>query len=166
MPLEKKESVQNDRKVSKVIYFFIGFFAIFITVNIFYIYLSKTTWRGLVTEGYYRKGVHYNEVLKQAELQKKLGWKVEIRSRRRGDKRISIMVSAADKNNRQLKDADIYITFKRPTQEGYDFSEKILFVDGVYQKKVTFPMKGQWDLHISVVKGKDTYQEVKRFVFE
>lgn len=166
MPLEKKESVANDRKTSKIIYFFIGFFAIFITVNIFYIYLSKTTWRGLVTEGYYRKGVEYNEVLKQAELQKKLGWTVKIRSRRRADERVEITVSAADQRKRQIKDADIYITFKRPTQEGYDFSEKILFSDGIYQKTVTFPMKGQWDFHIMVIKGKDSYQEVKRFVFE
>lgn len=155
MPSEKK---------SKIPYIFVGFFAVVIVVNFLYIYVAKKTWSGLVTTDSYHKGLHYNDTLKQAEEQRKLGWKVEVSFRPISEGRALIFVSLKDERLQTIPNAEIYVKFKRPAQEGLDFSQPIKFEGGVYTADVTFPLKGQWDLEILVIKDQKRFVQEERRV--
>lgn len=156
---------QSPKKKSKIPYIFFAFFAVIFAINFFYIYLSQKTWRGVVTKDSYQKGLNYNDIIKQVKNQKKLGWKIDatyIPFAGRG----SFKVKLLDKDSTPIKDAAIYVTFKRPAQEGLDFLQVLPFQDGSYKADIFFPVKGQWDAEINITKGEDTFVEVKRYVIQ
>ncbi|MES2961628.1 MAG: FixH family protein [Pseudomonadota bacterium] len=153
-------------KKSKIVYFFFAFFAVVLAVNIFYIYISKKTWRGVVTDDPYHKGLNYNDTLKEVAKQKVLGWSVKVDFRPGVTSQGTLMVTVQDKNLRYIEDAKIYATFKRPAQEGSDFVVPVPFEDGIYKAKINFPVVGQWDGEVAIRKGADTYQDVKRYIIQ
>jgi nitrogen fixation protein FixH len=159
------EEEKNDKQ-SKIPYFFLAFFAVVIAVNLFYIYLSNVSWRGVIMPDSYKRGLEYNETLKQAEEQKKLGWSLEIQLNPIGEGEFYAYVIPRNKNLAQINDADVRIEFKRPTQEGYDFITKFEFKDGVYKARIKLPAQGQWDLGAAVAKDSQVYREVKRLVIK
>jgi nitrogen fixation protein FixH len=204
--------MNDSQKKSKIPYFFLAFFLVVLSVNISYIYISQSTWRGISTQNSYQKGLQYNQVLQTAKKQKELGWKMKIqlgtcskslsdaaiRSATRSkeiiyslrfceadesaifgsspqdfeqnskslDKPVLILLDLKDKNSRQILDAKVAIEFKRPTQEGADFTQELKFVDGFYWAKINFPLRGQWDFAVIAVKDQNVFQEVKRYVIQ
>jgi nitrogen fixation protein FixH len=169
-----KNDQENPLKKSKIPYIFFAFFGVILVVNIFYIYLSKTTWRGLATEDSYQKGLNYNQTIKQVAAQKELGWKLKIKIQpllrktleKNEPRKINLVIQLEDKNLQVINDATISVEFKRPTQEGFDFSQNINFSNGVYQAEITFPLKGQWDFVVLATKDEKVFQEVKRYVIQ
>jgi nitrogen fixation protein FixH len=57
-------------------YFLFGIFVVAIVVNIIYIYIAQKTWTGIYTPDAYRKGLEYNQAIKNVEDQYKLGLKI------------------------------------------------------------------------------------------
>jgi len=153
-------------KRSKIPYLFFIFFAVIIGINAFYIYLANKSWRGVTTQDAYEKGVAYNEVITQNKKQQEMGWKVEIKYQRIDEKNGSLLVKLSDKNSALIKDANIRAEIKRPTQEGFDFKAPLVFKDGVYEAKISFPMKGQWDITLDIARGEERFFEVKRYVIQ
>jgi nitrogen fixation protein FixH len=151
-------------KQSRIAYIFFIFFVIIFAVNCFYFYLSKKTWRGLVTKDSYHKGLDYNNTLRAVQKQKNLGWQVKIDYRRISERQGALFISPKDRNFRPILGAAIYATFRRPTQEGFDFVKQVQFVDGVYKTKIEFPLPGQWEIEVIVKKDDDIFQEVRRYV--
>lgn len=208
--------MNDSQKKSKIPYFFLAFFLVVLLVNISYIYISQTTWRGISTQDSYQKGLQYNQVLQTAKKQKELGWKIKIhlktcsrflsamvvddeffapssltykkyikacgvsessvldssqqnfeQASKDLDKTILIFLDLKDKNSRQISDAKVSIEFKRPTQEGVDFTQELRFIDGFYQAKIiNFPLRGQWDFAVIAAKDDNIFQEVKRYVIQ
>ena len=156
----------EEKKRSKIPYIFFAFFGVVIAVNIFYIYVAKKSWRGLATENSYQKGLNYNGILKVFEKQKDLGWDVKAKYIRSDKKSGSIHVDIFNKEKKLITDATVTVIFRRPVQDGFDFIQELKFSDGTYQAKITFPMSGQWDVDISIVKDTDNFHEVKRYVIE
>ncbi len=152
-------------KPSKIPYIFVAFFIVIFSVDIFYIYLSNKTWRGVVTENSYQKGLNYNETLKQADQQKKLGWLVEIKYNKISQNKGNLLIKLQDKKS-LLQDVSIHVDFKRPIQEGYDFSQDILFKNGTYQAEVNFPLLGQWNAEFTITRNGDIYKETKRLIIQ
>lgn len=161
-----KNNKEKDHKSSKIPYFFLAFFIVVVLVNVAYIYLSKQSWRGIISPDAYQKGLNYNETLKQAEEQKKLGWKVSYILTQNSENNFVISVNPSDQNNAQIVDAEVAIEFRRPSEEGYDFIQRFTFKDGVYEEKISFPLKGQWDFGIIVQKDGKIFKEVKREVLK
>ena len=151
---------------SKIPYIFVAFFAVIFLVNAAFIYFSNKTWRGIVTEDSYQKGLHYNDTLKQVETQKNLGWKTAIKYKNLGAAKGAISVEALDKNSAIIKGAKVYINCKRPTQEGFDFAQELKFDGTSHKAEITFPLKGQWDVEVVVTKDENVFQEVKRYVIQ
>lgn len=135
-------------------------------VNIFYIYISQKTWRGLITEDSYHKGLHYNDVIAEAKKQKELGWNLKISYKNLKNKSGELEIFLVDKNNRQISDASVTAYFKRPTQDGQDFSQELKFFKTSYKAKIDFPLAGQWDFIIKASNGSDLFQESKRYVVQ
>lgn len=50
-------------KKNLFIYFFGVFFLITFVVNIFFIYISQKTWKGVVAEDSYTTGLNYDEII-------------------------------------------------------------------------------------------------------
>lgn len=153
-------------KKSKIPYVFFIFFAVIFAVDFFYIYLAGKTWRGIVVEDSYRKGLDYNQIFAKAEKQKKLGWNLEISYKKIDKNLLLYTVNLLDKNQQKIKNAKVSLSFKRPVQEGLDFPQDMQFIDGAYIAKVMMPVKGQWDVAIKAVKNDDVFLEVKRYVME
>lgn len=158
--------MKTDHKPSKIPYFFFAFFAVIFAVDFFYIYISQKTWRGIHTEDSYHKGLQYNQTLQEAKNQKNLGWKMAIKYRNDGKKTGVVTVNLTDKNSAIIKDAKVTINFKRPIQEGFDFSQELKFINGQYQSTLDFPLKGQWDFEFVVEKDSQILQEVKRYIVQ
>lgn len=156
----------SQEKRSKIPYLFFIFFAVIIGMNIFYIYLANKSWRGVSTEDAYHKGAAYNEVIAQDKKQQQMQWKVVMKYNRLDEKNGSLVVKLADKNSQPINDANIRAEIKRPTQDGFDFKAPMVFKDGVYEAKISFPMKGQWEIILDIARGEERFFEVKRYVIQ
>lgn len=120
-----------------------------------------------MTTDSYKKGLNYNDTLKQEEQQKKLGWVVEAKFIHFHENKGTIFVSLKDSKFRTIRDAQIFIDFKRPAQEGMDFSRQIIFKNGVYKTEVEFPLQGQWDFSMLVVaKDQTKFAKVERHLIQ
>jgi nitrogen fixation protein FixH len=153
-------------KKSKIPYIFLAFFLVVFVVDFSYIYISQKTWRGISSQDSYQKGLNYNEIILANKNQKDLGWKLDYKYRGDGNKKGVLTVKLFDKNSSLIRDAKIKVNFKRPTQEGFDFSSDLEFVKNQYQMQITFPLKGQWDFEISATRGDDVFYDVKRYVVQ
>ncbi len=160
------EAEKIKTKKSKIPYFFYLFFAVIFAVNIFYIYISQKTWRGIVTQDSYHKGLHYDEVIASAQKQKELGWNLKISYKNLKNKSGELEIFLFDKNNKKISDATVTAYFKRPTQDGKDFSQELQTVGEKYFAKIDFPLIGQWQFIINADKGEDHFQESKRYVVQ
>jgi nitrogen fixation protein FixH len=160
------DSANNGEKKSKIPYIFFAFFAVVLAVNIFYIYLSKKTWHGLISENAYQKGLNYNQSLELAKKQKELGWKISINYNPINPNSGVFMVKLFDKNGNPINDANILLNIKRPSQSNLDFSQQLNFSEGFYQAQVEFPLRGQWEIEAVASRGLDIFQEVKRYVIQ
>ncbi len=153
-------------KKSKIPYFFFVFFAVIFVVNIIYIYVSQKTWRGIVAQDAYHKGLHYNDVIAEAKKQNELGWNTQISYKNLGDKKGELVVVLTDKNGVVISDAQMKVVLKRPTQEGVDFDQDLQFVKNVYKTTIQFPLQGQWDFLLMATKESETFKESKRYVVQ
>ncbi len=151
-------------KKSKIPYLFFVFFAVIFAVDAYQIYLSKKTWRGIVTEDSYHKGLHYNDVIDEAKKQQELGWKMQISYKNLGNKSGNLEIFLFDKNGVKISDAVVVVELRRPTQDGIDFKQEIKFGGDSYKAKIDFPLAGQWDFRINASKLSDTFRESKRYV--
>ena len=151
-------------KKSKIPYIFFAFFAVIFAVDFLYIYLAGKTWRGIVTEDSYHKGLDYNQVFLKEKKQKELGWNLKISYKKLDKNLLLFTVDLSDKKQRTINDAKVSLSFKRPVQDGQDFLQDMQFVDGIYQAKVMLPIKGQWDVAIKAAKGEDVFLDTKRYI--
>lgn len=155
-------------KKSKLYYLFFIFFAVIFTVDFNYIYLAEKNWRGVATEDGYQKGLKYNQVIEYVKKQKELGWDSKINFTSQASKSGILEVSLTDKNKQILSDASINVKLTRPVQEGFDFQIPLKYnkKTSLYDAPITFPLKGQWNVEIQVIKGDKIYQNTKRFVIQ
>jgi nitrogen fixation protein FixH len=156
----------TEKKRSKIPYIFFGFFIIVVIVNFLYIYIANKTWRGIATEDSYYKGINYNKVLELVKIQKDLGWKITLKYNKETERGGTLLVDVFDKNQKQITDAIVYVNFKRPTQDGFDFMKTLNFRDGFYKSDIRFPLPGQWEVDVKVMKGEDVAHEVRRYLIK
>lgn len=157
---------KNKVKKSKIPYFFFVFFAVVFTVDFFYIYISKKTWRGVVIEDSYQKGLKYNEVIEAQKKQHNLGWNAKLLFENKGNKSGVFKFELLDNNSVSIKNAKVVVQLKRPAQEGFDFKQEMKLVGKVYISDINFPMKGQWDFIVSAVLDENSFIESKRYVVQ
>jgi len=151
-------------KKSKIPYIFFIFFAVFITADIFMIYIAKKTWRGTVTEDAYEKGLKYNKVLLNNKKQQDLGYKGQLKYLYSSKNNGKLLFALKNKNNDIVKNAKIKIKIVRPTQTGYDFESELFFNNksGTYENNIEFPLAGLWKVEVQSFIGDDIFQYVKR----
>ncbi|MBM5782831.1 MAG: hypothetical protein FJ368_05360 [Pelagibacterales bacterium] len=157
---------QNKVKKSKIPYFFFAFFAVVFAVDIFYIYISKKTWRGVVIEDSYQRGLKYNEVLDAQKKQQSLGWKAKVFFDNKGNKSGILTFELLDENLRNIADAKVTVELRRPAQEGFDFNKEMKVDGNQYIADIDFPLKGQWDFIVTAALDQNSFVESKRYVVQ
>lgn len=151
-------------KKSRIPYIFVFFFLVIFVVNFIYIYISKTTWRGVVSNSAYQDGLEYNKIIKHKREQDLYGWNVKVKY----DNNIDgiLKISVKDQENKIIKDAKILVNFVRPITEGSDFEIIVPFnkEKKIYEKQILFPHKGQWEFKIKIIQDNKNYNINKKYI--
>lgn len=64
------DALKKKKAGRAVLFAFLGFFAVFASVDAFFVYTALTTNTGVVDEHYYQTGLHYNDLLEEARKRK------------------------------------------------------------------------------------------------
>lgn len=133
-----------------VLLMLLGFFGAVAAANAVFIYLAVSSFPGLETENAYARGLAYNETLRDAEAQRKLGWSVTLdhAATEGGGQRLT--VSIRDRAGVPLADLAVAGVLRRPTHEGMDQSLDFRPLGaGRYAAEPSLPAAGQWDIRLS-----------------
>ncbi len=158
----------TDKPLAIIPYLIFIFFFIVIGVNIIYITIASKSWRGVAIDDSYKKGISYNQTIEQVQKQKDLGWKISFKYQNLGDNKKNgrFVFNVTDKNNNFVNNALISVKFKRPTQDGFDFTSYSKSLSNKYYVDVIFPLLGNWEANIKVQKGEDIYLEKRKLVIQ
>lgn len=124
----------------------LGFFAVFASVDAFFVYMAVSSHTGTIIEKSYEQGLEYNALLGEARDQKQLGLNTDVTFENG-----VITLKAQDKANRPLTDAIIVAKIIRPSHDGYDFTVPLSHVkNGTYIAQPKFPLNGQWHIQLDI----------------
>ena len=121
---------------------------------------------GLVTEDYYEKGRDLEaNVSSRMQARNALGWTLnldhpeDIYLQRPELVRLSIV----DRVGQPLENARVTVQAYRPADADADFHARMEEIGpGLYQARMTFALKGLWDLKVNVERGEDRYDISQR----
>ena len=147
--------------------FWIALLVAVVSANVVMIYLSVGANPGLVVEDYYERGQDYeNNLIKRRASNP--GWQMRI------EPPLEVVGVAeparfrfhlADRDGNWLEPEPDAVTFYayRPSDSAQDFSVPMQRVGpGEYEAEVNFPLKGVWDILVSVRQGEQEYNAPHR----
>ncbi len=127
----------------------LAFFGLVIAVNGIFVVLALQSWSGLSTDDAYRRGLTYNETLRQAEAQRALGWQARADLAPLADGRARLSIVFTDRADAPVDGLVIVGQLRRPSREGADRAVELASQgSGRYGTDVDLPLRGQWDLHL------------------
>jgi nitrogen fixation protein FixH len=138
--------------------------AVVIAVNAIMVTLALSTYSGLAHKDSFSRGLAYNALLDSLERQERLGWQPVIAVAAPGaDGRRTVTLEIADGDGRSLAGAEARVTFVRPVGSASPVALGLSEVAaGRYAATVDLPASGQWDARISVARGRDRADFVRR----
>jgi nitrogen fixation protein FixH len=145
-------------------YYFIAFFLVIISIDGFLMYLSLSTWRGVVAEDSYQEGVNYNQIIEHSNNQEKLGWNSELNFTQNKPSQGVIDFIILDMNNNPINAKKAKLKMMNIFQEGHDFEQEILLDNGKSAINIDFPLKGKWLIRIHLEHEGNQYQTSKRIL--
>ncbi|WP_039458559.1 FixH family protein [Candidatus Jidaibacter acanthamoebae] len=152
-----KEHAMETKK-SIIPYLFIAFILLYVTLDSIFIYISKNSYNGIITENAYQKGLDYNQVIKENEAQKKLGWIGNLRYYLVGKNLIELDFTLFDKKYRPVKGGEVEVRIMRPVNDKYDMVVKLEEISsGRYSKTVQLPLQGQWEIKLKASVKNDVF---------
>lgn len=144
---------------------FVAGMGVVILVNVVLAYFAVSTWSGLETNNYYRRGVQYNEAIADAKLQRERGWKsaLVVSPKPVDGRAFDVGVTFRDKAGLPLDGLDVRVRAERPTSSGHD--QEVTLTDvggGVYSGRVELALPGQWTMRVIAQRDAQLYQTVER----
>ncbi|MEN8170648.1 MAG: FixH family protein [Pseudomonadota bacterium] len=144
----------------------VAFVLTVLSVNVAFIVTAIKTNPGLVDENYYEKGRYHDaNYQKKMETRNRLGWNISLQTAETItlNTPTNYSVSIVDRVGNPLKDAKVTLHAYRPSDASADFyAELSSIADGVFQNKLQLPLKGIWDINISVTQGDETLESTRR----
>lgn len=148
----------------------LGFFAIlatFISVNLVFITIAFLSSPGLVVNDYYERGRSYekNALKMIAAAEKTRAWqtKLSLPENLQVGKRQTIRFAAVDEKGIGLRGSQVKLFAYRPSDANADFSRVMQAVGpGLFELALDFPLKGIWDISITVKRDTDRYELTRR----
>lgn len=127
----------------------VAFFGFVSLVNGVMIYFAVDQFPGLETTDSYRRGLAYNDVLKNAEVLDRRGWVTSIEHFSDGESGLVISLAVKENNGRPARISDVVGTLKRPVHDSADQIQVFRFSEsGLYQARFSDVDAGQWRLSI------------------
>ena len=130
----------------------LAFFGLIIAVNATFVYLSLTTWTGLVSSNAYVEGLAYNATLEDAARQRQLGWKpsLQISSEAAGvGRKTNITVIFSDRHATPINGLTIDAELRHPILDTGDLALAFQAMpDGAYRAQIDLPRAGSWKLRL------------------
>lgn len=149
-----KEALKNPWGLGIILFVFT-----FLTANAIFIYLAFDSPSSLVDKDFYENGKNYEEIQKQIEQQKALGWTglFMIPSATRVNESQTYEVLIQGKNAAGIDLDSVVLKAYRPSDARADFSAIMAKTSaGIYAAQMSFTLPGTWDL---VVEAKQAEQE-------
>ncbi len=132
---------------------------IVLAVNVGFIVTAVVTNPGLVDKNYYKRGRNFEkEVTERRKLRERLGWDMKLVASTRPliNQPVQYTFSVHDKKGAPVNGDRALLAIYRPSDASADFkAEMKQIAPGTYSAEVRFPLKGVWDLTVSLRKGKD-----------
>jgi nitrogen fixation protein FixH len=158
-----EQSLPRDRWIP---WYIVAFFIVFIAILGGFTWIAVHSYTGQVTEDAYKKGLAYNSIIAQADLQQALGWKSTLAVTPRG-KTLDIAFTLKNASGQAISDAHVTASAIRPTQAGQDVHITLTpGGKGLYQGSVPLAWEGMWDLRISATKDGKNYQQSKTVIIQ
>lgn len=140
--------------------------AIVLLVNITMISLAVFTNPGLVSEDYYERGRNYEKtVTTRIAARNALGWTIstDFPAEPVMNRIEKYRFNAVDKNGVPVSNGQVTANVYRPSDVKADFKVQMSeIVPGVYAGDINFPLKGQWEVTISLQRDEDIYDFSRR----
>ena len=152
-------------KKSKIPYLFFIFFGVIFTMNAIMVYIALSTWTGLETRNTYIKSPKFNTILEERQRLLDLGWSFSIDARKINSHSITIKALITNKDGKPL-DGFVRMSLLRPTHHGKDKSLTMTKVGDLYVVTTKLPLKGQWDVKITMNTQGEKVSSRKRFIFK
>ncbi|MCU7856929.1 MAG: FixH family protein [Candidatus Thiodiazotropha sp. (ex Lucinoma borealis)] len=137
---------------------------IFFTMNMIMIYLAIDKNPGLVVEDFYDRVQDYEKNMLKRQARNP-GWKMNVNLPRKIDvgKPVLSHFLVEDKEGNPISRDEVTFHAYRPSDANQDFSIPMKQVEpGRYEAEVSFPLKGAWDILVSIQNGEDEYNTPKR----
>jgi nitrogen fixation protein FixH len=146
----------------------LGLLTTVVGVNVAFIVTAFNTSPGLVEEDYYEQGrYHDTNYQKKMAARNRLGWEIRLQT---PDKILlgqgaNYSIIVQDRNGNPLKDARVTLHAYRPSDATADMTMELeRIANGVFQSKLALPLKGLWDLNISVSQGEESLEISRRVI--
>jgi len=142
----------------------IGLVLVVLGANALMVYLSIGANPGLVVDDYYDRGQDYEDnMLKR--LARDPGWTMTVHPPAfvgvQEPARFRFTVS--DRDGRPASPDQVTFYAYRPSDQRHDFSRPMIALEpGLYEVEVSFPLKGVWDILVSVRQGEEEYNSSHR----
>lgn len=129
-----------------VLFGLVAFFGVMLLANAIFVYFAVATFSGGDTSDPYRKGLHYNETLDEAERQAQRGWRTEVEY---DDKTGRLQLSVVDKERAPVMGLRVGAMLSRPATDKED--RKVVLAEasqGVYVASVDLA-PGLWVISVA-----------------
>ncbi len=142
---------------------------IVLVVNAGMITLAFVTGPGLIDKNYYELGQDFEKNrLKRIAARNALGWTAHLDMPEENRQGMGAMYrfSAVDRVGVPVDDLDVQLATYRPSDADADFSVPMeRYAPGMYQAELRFPLKGHWEITLSVKQDEESYDLIKRRIF-
>lgn len=144
----------------------LGLLITVVLVNVVFIVTAFYTTPGLVDEKYYEKGRDVEKnFLKKQQMHARLGWesKLTLPDEVYVGQATNFSINVVTADGTPLRGASARIQAYRPSDADADYTTAMETVaDGVFQSRLTLPLKGIWDINISIKRGEDEMEISRR----
>jgi nitrogen fixation protein FixH len=144
----------------------LGLLLFVVLVNVVFIVTAFNTTPGLVDKDYYEKGRDVEKnFLKKQQAKNRLGWEINLTIPEEVfvNQATNFSINVSDASGLPLKNATAHLQAYRPSDADADYHSVMEVVtDGVFQSRLTLPLKGIWDIKVVVQQGEEELEISRR----
>ena len=141
-----------------VLLMIVGFFAVIIAVNAYFITAAVTSFRGEDVKGSYRQGLEYNETIAAREQQNALGWSFSANVMTDTSNAQHILILGKDKNGHVLEGLTFEGVLRHPTDLKQDRSITLRSIGKGKYKAALDGLSGSWQLRATAHDGENVFR--------
>ena len=146
-----------------VLLWMLALFIPVIAVNVYFIVLSVTTFRGEDEQRPYLQGIEYNDTLERRAVQEKLGWNATISASRLPHGKVQIAVALKQANGAPETAVTLHGELRHPADENRDRTLKLREVGGgLYEADLSGVRPGAWDVIVSTAAHDAPFEASRR----